>query len=361
MRPPFALVSRVQLSFDAESSRRYVDGLEMRFRITEFQSLLCAALMLGFSASGRAQSAGHILFSTPEGQISSNVPLPMVRAPQPRQVESLPEGVSQVPFFSDPGQATELPAPPQGPPPNVRHRDDFLNPMDVRQRMGVQTAAEIMDVPTAEQIFGLPDRAEPDAERNPFLPQDAVTNVISAALGAKPNWTILDTPDDAQFGSVSNATGTASGFFSGLFDTTRRDNLFGGQYSGQAATIFHPPQPDASGQLQEPQLGEPQQRQQWDSALMNSFTPSMFASDSAQSGNGLSSPVAMSDSGLNSQSPFEVPKVRTVQTLPNLPSLPAVPGRITPPGVPQVPSWAPKPPPWTLSKPPLGTMQQPVF
>jgi hypothetical protein len=336
----------------------------MSFQIADVKALLLAGLICGLIPAAMAQSSGgrHIVFSSPDGQITSNAPLPMAQAPEPQELLNTPDASINIHQFS-----TSIPAaePIFAPPPpivqdNAGTRDDFQDPMSVRTEMAALTPAKIMNVPTAEQIFGLAEKPG-DPQKKPGQLGNGNTNaadftttttLFTDTAWAKP-WS-----GDTTANTTGNSTGSSnttekasSGFFSGLFDSARMDNVLGTHHSGSSDsdTIFPSSQSSTT----------PQQSSSWLSALTSdTLTPSTPASGSSL--NSFTAPAAESSSPFGSQSPFTTPQVSHMDTLPQLPAPPSLPGQNTLFGQPQpaasaTPAWGPKPPPWTQPQTPWGT------
>jgi hypothetical protein len=349
---------------DAERFKQYFVILLMSFQIADVKALLLAGLICGQIPAAMAQSSGggqHILFSSPDGQITSNAPLPMAQAPEPQELPNTPDASANIHQFSASMPAAE---PIFSPPPpilqeNAGTRDDFQDPMNVRTEMSALTPAKIMSVPTPEQIFGLAEKPE-DAQKKSGQFNNGNTNApdfnTTTTLFTEPTWakpwsgdtTANDTGNST--GSSNTTQKTSSGFFSGLFDSGRIDNVLGHHSSSSDSdTIFPSSQSSAA----------PQQSSSWLSALSSdTLTPSTPASGSGF--NNFTAPAAEPSSPFGSQSPFATPQVSHMDTLPQVPTLPSLPGQNTPFGQPQpaastTPSWGPKPPPWTQAQTPWGT------
>ncbi|HEY1788052.1 MAG TPA: hypothetical protein VGJ73_07850 [Verrucomicrobiae bacterium] len=328
----------------------------MSFRIADVEALLLAGLICGLFSIAKAQSTDgqHIVFSSPEGQITSNAPLPMVQAPEAQDSASLPSGEL-------PGHQFSAPTPPPmffQPPPmlpqdNPRIHDDFRDPMNVRKGIGDLTPAQIMNVPTAEEIFGLAEK--PDGpQKRPGQLDNGETNIFASdtnAIFAEPGWAKAWSDDPGKSPGAfdtgsSNTTARASGFFGEFFDSARNDNRISGRFGNHDAnnpdTLFSPSQ-SAS------------QQSSWDSGLTSgTMTPTAHASGSVPIN--FAAPATVSSSIFASQSPFSPPQANPLDTLPQLPTLPTLPGQNSKSFQPATTtSWAPKPPPWTVPQTPLGT------
>jgi hypothetical protein len=241
---------------------------------------------------------------------------------------------------------------------NDQNDDDIEDPMALRRELGGLTPAQIMKIPSAEQIFGLAEKPA-DAQNNPALLENNAgnaTNVFGADPAAaitEPNWAnvwtgnIGNSSSTGDSGQSSNTTDRASGFFGGFFDTARNNSLNNGLFANHnggndVGTLFAPSQP------------APQQSS-WASVLTSGVgTPPASAAEPSPAN--FTAPGAAPE--LTSQSPFAAPEVSRTDmgALPQLPTLPTLPGqndRLAQPATP--PSWAPQPPPWTQSQTPLGT------
>lgn len=324
----------------------------MSFRIADCKTPLLACLLFGLLPIVEAQSpspgrAQSIVFSSPDGQTTSNAPIPMVQAPEGRQSPNLPAGEVAIRDITEPMVGPMYPQPlPVLRQPDAQNQDDFRGSMDVRKQMGVLTPGQIMNVPTAEQIFGLPEKKAADRRKEPWQLDNeiGVTNnptFATNSMFAEPSWAKLWTENSGKGSESSNTTERASGFFSRFFDSGQNDNGFGNHNASGEETLFGPSQ------------SAPQQQSSWDSGLAaGGLTPS--PSPTAASASGFASPG--SSPGLTSQSPFTPPHVSTLDTMPKLPSLPSLSGQnglLTQPA--STPTWAPKPPPWTQSQTPFRT------
>ena len=331
----------------------------MSFQIRDFETALVAGVIFCVLPLAQAQKAqapntsggDHIIFSSPQGKVTSTAPVPMVQAPASQELESPPSGQINVNLFAGPTPPPMFPAiPPVQLPNNEQNQDDFTDPMGIHKELRMPTAAQLMKVPTPEQIFGLPQRNLPDAlttltKSSEFTSGD--TNGPSLYKTDGPVWANLWSGKTESVNS--NGTERASRFFGGFFDTAaRNENGFGNHAWGSTDTSFGPPQ--ASGE----------QGQSWVAALGADTPPA--AVEPAQ--NNFSLPNNASSGGFSSRSPFlppEASRMDSAKMLPQLPMLPALPGRKdadadTRPAT--APSWAPKPPPWTQSQTPFGTAVQ---
>ncbi len=326
----------------------------MSFRTADFQALLLTSLVFALLPAAKAQSAGAqgLIFSSPDGQTTSNAPVPMAQAPEGRQTPNLPAGQVTIHDITGPTFAPTYQMPlPALRRPDDQSQDDFQNPMDVRKQMGSLTPGQIMNVPTEEQIFGLPEKNAMDAQKAPWQldsengeygPTNEVTFGTNSMF-AEPSWAKLWTDNQGKSPASSNATERASGFFGRFFDGPQNDNVFGNHNAnGNGDDTFSAPSQSAP------------QQSSWDSGLVSGALtppPTAVANDfTAPAG---SSPVSVS------QSPFTPPQLSTLDNMPKLPSLPSLPGQngqLTQPA--STPSWAPKPPPWTQSQTPFGTPVQ---
>src|SRR5580698_7141173 len=125
----------------------------------KYKALLLASLVAGLCSLAQAQpvhapaaSTGQqILFSSPDGQIVSNTPLPAVEAPQSRELADAPDA-SPFSILNHQLSVSALPSPSPMPMPIIVSHEStgMQNPMDERKRMGLLTPAEIMKVPTME-------------------------------------------------------------------------------------------------------------------------------------------------------------------------------------------------------------------
>lgn len=326
----------------------------MIFWIADVKTLFLAGLLCGLLLSTKAQSTGggqHIVFSSPDGQITSNAPLPMAQAPQPREMQDLQGGDVTIQPFSEPMAAPMFPAP--APMQTAEKRDDFQNPMDVRKQMGELTAAQIMNVPTPEQIFGLAEKNE-ELQRKSMRPENSDTNGFGFNANATiddPGWTKTWTEDPGRSTGASNTTERASGIFGGFFDSARNDNSqndngFAAHDVDDSETFVSSSQPAS-------------QPSPWESGLASgALTPSTPAPNSTL--NNFAMAGTSAGSAFASQSPFTPPQLSamsTMEMLPRLPKLPPLPGQIDQSIQPAAaaPSWAPKPPPWTTPQTALGT------
>lgn len=356
------------LCFDDKSESDYVVKLKMSSRTGTYQNLFFAALTLGCLVQAHGQSAGpdpgqQIQFTAPDGQTTSNAPIPAAQAPQPQELPDFSAPVTAS-IFDSQGPGTPPPllmAPPYSPPNNSR------NQTDDRKRQGIPTTAEVMGIPTMEQIFGLPQHQNLFGQNDtPSIPSgnaSAHTNAIS--FGAAPatgpflnqsGWAqLFSTSTPAATNTMNSGQAGDTGLFSGLFSQPAPSgSLFGnnsapGQNSDSLFGSTPPPQAAQQPGLEQPGWG-----------TFNGMTPAPASVGLPQT----PSVASSANSGLNSPSPFALPESPTVAAaLPQLPKLPEVSGQTqnqsAAPAAP--PSWAPKPPPWASSQPVLGTMEQRKF
>lgn len=323
----------------------------MSFRILDVQALLLAGLLFGLFPAAKAQSNGggqHILFSSPDGRITSNAPLPMAQAPEPQETPNLPDGEAATPQFSGPPPVPMFFEPPPAmQQDDARSRNDPQNPTDFRKQMGLLTPAQIMNVPSAEQIFGLAEKPT-EPQKKPAQSQNAATNDLApdaTAIIGQPGWANKAWPGDTEKGvQSSNTTEKASGLFDGFFDTARSDDVFGNHSARNPDALSGPSQASQAAPQQSP----------WGSQLtMSDFAPSAPAAEAVPNG---FTPTGPSSPDWTSQSPFTPPQVSTLDTLPKLPALPSLQPQNDPFNhAAPAPTWGPKPPPWTQPQTPLGT------
>jgi hypothetical protein len=334
-------------------------------RFAPWKSLLLAGLALGFCPLAQAQKAAPapvvhprpavdpgqpIVFSSPDGQVVSNVPLPAVQAPQPQESPSFSDQ-SVVSIFNQQLPVETLPSPM----PIVVPHDNglLLNSTDPRKPLSLMTSSQIMKVPSMEKIFGLPER-DSSGQTNYWFAQNQnqnqTTNVYASGettFDARAWQKIMDGKTDAgatngNDGGIfgSSLAKNSPGVLSAIFNTSPDDSLFGNQDKKNDPTVFD--QIQAAATVPQSPL---------DSSLMGAMASAPAAAPAT-------SPL---DSPFNSQSPFALPK-SSLQTMPQLPTLPVAAGQnynSTPP--PAAPSWEPKPAPWLSPVPPLGTMAQRKF
>lgn len=339
-------------------------------RFARFKGLLLAGLLLGFFPLTHAQAVPPatvthprvvadpgqpIIFSSPDGQVVSNAPLPAVQAPQPQELPSFPDQ-SSISIFNQQLPGDTLPRPV---PVVISHDNGLLNSTDPQKRLSLMTSAEIMKVPTMEKIFGLPERGSIGAggQTNYWFAQNQnanpnqTTNLYASGettFDAQAWQKIMDGKTDAKatngndggiFGS--SLAKNSPGILSSIFNTSPDDSLFGNQDKKDDPTVFD--------QIQAAQA----------TASPSQLDPSLIgAMASVPAPAPVASPL---DSPFNSQSPFALPK-NSLPTMPELPTLPVAAGQnynSTP--QPVTPSWEPKPAPWLSPVPPLGTMAQRKF
>lgn len=315
----------------------------MNFRFAMLKTLLTAGLLAAFCLMAKAQSDSEqsILFSSPDGQTVSNALLPTVKAPgTPQELPNLPDN-SQSPFTFAPPQSHQRLA---GPRPVFTPRNKSQNSMDIRQRMGIQTPAEVMGVPSLQELFGLP---KPKNTNSLAQSGNGTTNLFSATTTAQSdaNWAKILSADSDAFNTAK--TTDSNNMSGGFFDSDNRDSLFHKKKSDDDFDTSSFAQ--ASGR-----------QPVWGSAVQIA-APANVPGSTRSAVPGPASP-AYSSPSFNSQSPFALPKVSTYETATAMPHLPTLPGaRPILPSQPATPSWAPKPPPWLDTTPPLGTMAQRKF
>ncbi|HXC36515.1 MAG TPA: hypothetical protein VNV43_11620 [Candidatus Acidoferrales bacterium] len=324
----------------------------MSFRLADVQALLLVCLVFSLFPAAKAQSTGggqRILFSSPDGQVTSNAPLPMAQAPEPQETPNMPGGEAASPQFSVPASPMILFPPPALQQNNAQKRNDFQDPTDFRKQMGLLTPAQIMDVPTPEQIFGLAEKPA-ESQKKPAQSQNlnAATNNLASdatAIIGEPTWATARTGNTEKGVQTSNTTEKASGLFDRFFDTARSDDVLGSHSSGNADTLF------GQSQTQSQSAG---QQSPWGSQLTSDeITPSAPATEPIR--NSFTMPGSPR-SDWTSQSPFTPPPADTLGTLPKLPVLPSFSrqnDRFSQPAA--TTSWGPKPPPWTQAQTPWGT------
>ena len=340
---------------DGDRRWRYLAKLKMSFRIRDLEALLFAGVIFcvlplanaqsssGQSSGAQSSSGNHIIYSTPQGNVT---PTPPVEQPtQPQGLDSPPDSQMNVNIFADPIPPQAFPIVPPQLLNNAQNQNDSEDPRDIRKELGVPTARQMMQVPTAEQIFGLPERKNPDGLTGSSDSAMGETNGLASGTSDQPSWAKVWVGGIGERNTNTNGTERASGLFSGFFDSARNENenVFGNHWSSTDASLA-PPQ------------GGADQDQAWGTTLNASTQPSPAVQ------NGFSSPDSASgpfSAGFSSESPFSTPRLTKVGALPQLPALPALPGRKqvdTEP--PTAHSWTPKPPPWTQSQTPFGTAVQ---
>jgi hypothetical protein len=339
----------------------------MSFQLADVKALLLAALALSLFGAAKAQTpqaprpqpnggGQSIVFSSPDGQTISNAPIPMAEAPEPQETPDLPSQNVSVPHFS--GPPTPWFALPQAAmqQQNAENRDNLQDPMDLRKQLGGLTPAQIMKVPSPEEIFGLAQKPA-DTQKKPWQTDNnfgnGPTNTPApdiSAIFAEPSWAKTWTGDMKKkpgYLESSNSTEKTSGLLGGFFDTARNDTVFGSHDAGSQDTLGAPSQPGA-------------QQSPWDSDFTSSSFATPISSDDAAPTKFSMPSATTSSAGLGSQPPFAVPRVSSLDTLPKLPALPSATrqdDQLVQPTT-SASSWGPKPPPWTQSQTPFGTPVQ---
>jgi hypothetical protein len=235
------------------------------------------------------------------------------------------------------------------PMPTTRKRKQ--DEMDFRKRMGIETPADVMGMPSMRELFGLP---APKATNATSQYGNSPTNMFTASgtAASDANWArILSADSDAFSSSKSTSSNSLNG---GFFDNANRESMFhkkrADDEKGNDNDFDTSSFAQASGR-----------QPAWNSAVqiaaplnIPGYTPNAVPAPAPAA-------TAFSAPPLSSQSPFELPKLSTPDTA--MPRLPALPGdsRLNPPSQSATPSWAPKPPPWLDTTPPLGTMAQRKF
>ena len=295
-----------------------------------------------------------IVFSSPDGESSiSNALLPAAHAPLPADMQDYP---GAAPDSFEPPQLDDPTFPRQAPTLVPQQKDQGLTEdQDQGEGQGhvrLKTSAEIMGIPTLQEIFGLP---KPDPDQKDRSRQN-VQNVDTNSIYSDDGTTGSSSSDDARwqkilsgnneryaFGAdkVQSATNMMS---SGFFGSTPGDNFFKSHEKSWDDTAFGstpvdqtltlPSQPDSLGLT--PANGP---------GLAQSFSPvnSSFGS------------------GLNPQSPFELPKSTGFETPPQPPAVPNFKGQNDVASQPATPSWAPKPAPWLSPVPQTGIEEEHPF
>lgn len=306
----------------------------MSFRFEKWTGPLFAGLILCLSPLVQAQpgdSGQQIIFSTPDGKTVPNAPLPATQAPQPEELSSFQSDFQAGSPFSSfdqqlPGASFSAPAPTPIP------RDSMQNSRDERERMGLLTPAEIMHVPTMEQIFGLPERnTAADSQTNLMSSENqGTTNILSSdeSSSLESSWQKIFNSNSGANASTnesifdSRTTNDSSGILTEIFNNPRdkeNNSLFGAPDGNAGGTAF---------------------------GVSQQSDPNSFSSTRTATAN-TAYYSSTFNSGPNSQSPFAVPKTSTMDPLPQLPRVPTVSGQDNNNNAPQpTPSWAPKPPPW---------------
>ncbi len=305
--------------------------------------LLSASFVLAACSSALAQAGSEqsILFSTPDGQTSTNAILPVTQSPQSGEsdLDNLPDQSSAIETPQMPGQraASYYPL--------IQNRTR----KDMQDGTSIETPAEIMGAPSLRQIFGLPNV---DASQTNSMAGNSNTNLIpGGTLSGDLGWAKIMASDPSGTASSATNSQSESGMFSGLGDFFNNNNT-------PAENPLHRKKEEVSD------FGAPP----FEEAAAQQQTLDSYAQASAPEAPADVPPVAApqpvfnSSPAFNSPSPFALPKSSSAeQTIPQLPSLPTVSGQYSTPSQPVVPSWAPKPPPWSLSGPTLGTMPQRQF
>lgn len=219
-----------------------------------------------------------------------------------------------------------------------------MDTMDPRKDWKILTPAQIMGVPTMQQIFGLPDSSTPNGLKNPALAQsEGSTNIfISDESSAdEPTWAkTLAANNSDEKAPGPGKTARSHGLLDEFFNGPPNDGFFGNQ--DKNADGFGPaPGEETAGQ--------------------SPFSASLAAATLANPASTPSAPGMVPGSGLSSPSPLVLPQSSGLETLPQLPAPPSVPGQSYNQPPPAPPSWAPKPAPWLLPVPPAGTMEPRKF
>jgi hypothetical protein len=331
--------------------------LIMSLRFSIFNALFLAALLLGVLPFARAQSAGpeqQILFTTPEGQVVTNAPVPATQAPQPEAPSDFPSESSTLSVLNEPSPVAAYPRPA---PIFVPQNNDTFDPMDPfgeRKRMKLSTTAEIMHVPTMAQIFGISQSdVFNDGQTNRLTAGNLNSNILYSA----------DTPSDEQSAEdatwqkilagrtganassenqlVADKKKNSPGIWSDIFNAPPEDNSLFGNQDRNPNEIVAPISADSTATAQPA----------WASFLAQPIVPPPPSQTISSSDSSFDSPFAPSRTS------------SSLATLPQLPVTPSAPGQTynnnstpTPP-----PSWEPKPAPWLSPVPPLGTMAQRKF
>jgi hypothetical protein len=323
----------------------------MNFPFAPLKALVIAGLMAAFCFLARAQtnSEQSILFSSPDGQSVSNALLPSARAPGTS--EGLPDLPDAQPgsMFSAPELQQRMPLPQR----TLPHKKNSGDEMDIRKRMGVETPAEVMGVPTLQELFGLPKPKSTNSMSQYGGGEATGTNILSSDSTAPSdaNWAKILSADSDAFNMAKTAdSNRLTGAF---FDSAARDHLSHEKKSDDANA-----NDDFNLSSFAQANGRQPGRSPWDAAVQIAAP----ASVPGYAPNPTPAPSGFSASSLNSQSPFTLPKISTPETtMPHLPTLPGISGQSPPAAQPATPSWAPKPPPWLDTTPPLGTMAQRKF
>jgi len=284
----------------------------MSFRFVKFYALFLAGLMPGVSLWAQTNSAPAeqpIIFSSPDGESVSNALLPAVEAPEPVTWANLPdERPASINYMKTPARILPRPARIQW-----NNSQSLLDEKDMK----LATQAQIMGIPSVQEIFGLPKSYDPYDQKNTVEEKPATVDKLK---GPDISGSFFDgAPDNAMVKDVQDKYQDASVFSSSTFGQTPVE---------QAA--FSP-------------------ADQLSKAPMLASAPA-FSQNTALANSAFSQ-------GLNSASPFAVPGS---STLPQLPSVRAFQNSAVPAPAP-APSWMPKPAPWLSQVPTLGTMEQRKF
>jgi hypothetical protein len=322
----------------------------MNSRFASLKALVVVGLMAAYCLVTRAQSGSEqsILFSSPDGQSVSNALLPSAHAP------GTSEGVPNLPdaqpgsIFSPPEFQQRMPLPQRTLPRRNKSQDE----LNIRKRMGIQTPAEVMGVPTMQDLFGLP-KANATNSMSQYGGSDTTsTNMLSSGntAASDANWAKILSADSDAFNMAKTAdSNRMSGAF---FDSATSDHV-----SREKKTDDDKAGDDFNLASFAQANGRQPGRSAWDAAVQIAAP----ASVPGYTPTAAPAPSGFAASSLNPQSPFALPKVSAPETtMPRLPTLPGVSGQ-TLPTQPATPSWAPKPPPWLDPTPPLGTMAQRKF
>jgi hypothetical protein len=315
----------------------------MNFRFATLKALVSAGWVAGFCLVAKAQSGSEqsILFSTPDGQSVSNALLPAATAPgTPQALPDLPDSAPSSFTFTPPQTGQKLP---HSQP--VLTRRNNSQDEDIRKRMGMQTPAEVMGVPSLQELFGLPKTKTTNSlAQRPY--GNGATNMLTAGntAASDANWAKILSANSDAFNSTKIAD--SNSLSGGFFDNPNRDSLIHGKKTGDdfdtssfARADVRQPVWDSAVQIASP-------------ANVPGYTPNAAPAPA---------PPAFSAPSQDSQSPFALPKVGSLETtMPHLPVLPSV-SRPNPSSQPAAPSWSPKPPPWLDTMPPLGSMAQRKF
>jgi hypothetical protein len=209
--------------------------------------------------------------------------------------------------------------------------------------MGLFTPEQIMNVPTVQDIFGLP-KTSSDKDKKEGSREDPNSKTNSMSDG-ETDWGKMWSSDADQTALDSAKDGNSPDKEGGFFDTSSGKGLFGNKNGSDSVfgdspfgqTTTEPSPSDVSAQLAA------------DSTPGDDFSQKIAP---------MSAPVS---SALSSQSPFALPKSSGFDTMPQLPTPATVAGQYTPQSQYTPPSWEPKPAPWLSTVPPLGTMEPRKF